>query len=240
MTQKTKAQLATDLTTNFANNTSGSITPTVFRTFMTDVLDSLSAIPAARQTFAAAGGSAPNLYGLNAGALPDNSGTAFTLGTGAVQDSSWQVDGKEASWSVRLVAGTGASGTAADQWALGGFPTAPKMTTGHGRVIGSGFLLDSEDSYAPYDVLVVIDPFYSTTKPVLFYFVRQLATTDPAGLNSAAGTGAVTTDTPEVVATHLALAPVYIGAGTGICLTSTPFDFDDGCILNVSGSFETV
>jgi hypothetical protein len=199
-----------------------------------------AAIAPARTTWAAAGGSDPFLTGLDAGALPASSGTPFTVGTDNVADSSWNAIGKEAFWSLRIVAGTGAAGTAADQWALGGLPVAPKMTTGHGRVIGQGFLLDAEDNYHMYPVMAVIDPFYSLTLPVLFYGTTDVATTDPAGLNSAASTGAVTTDTPEVVLTHTVLGGTYFGAGTGIALGSTPFDFGDGCILNLSGQFETV
>lgn len=41
MTQKTKAQLATDLAANLPSNTTGAITPTVMRTHLTDMTDSL-------------------------------------------------------------------------------------------------------------------------------------------------------------------------------------------------------
>jgi len=40
MTAKTKAALATELSTNLADNTSGAITPAILRTTLTDVIDS--------------------------------------------------------------------------------------------------------------------------------------------------------------------------------------------------------
>lgn len=115
-----------------------------------------------RTTWQDAGGSAPNIvstdpFGMFTEANP-------TLGTGAVQDSSWKQVGKECSGHFRIIFGTGA---AAGQgfYVITGWPALPVLTDGNARFIGSGVVVDASDGSFSLPVQCLVDPIIDATRP---------------------------------------------------------------------------
>lgn len=140
MTQKTKAELATDLSTNFADNTTGAITPAVFRTFATDVLDSLTHITTpVVDTFTPA---------------IDSTGDAVDLGTSPTQSGHYVQIGDFVWYWARIVWGTSPdNGSGFYQINL---PVAPSQGP---HMTGSGMVLDasSTPTFKPTLVLPCLD-----------------------------------------------------------------------------------
>lgn len=252
MTQKTKAQLATDLAANLPNNTAGTITPAVMRTMLTDMIDSLAAVPTARDDWATAGGSAPSLGGVYPDD-PDTPGVAVDLGTSPTITSKFTSIGKMCSASFRIRSGTTpASGEG--YMTLEGLPVAPLYqgtVAGGGNFVGHGMMISLGNGRATR-IAAVIDPAYSETKPIFFYYEQTDTAADDTSLNSAASTGAVTTDTPEQVDAVTVYSPVSFGPPTPIVhgggteypthgtMTPAPFDLAVGFIINCELWYEGV
>ncbi len=137
--------------------------------------------------------------------------TAPTLGTGAQVWSSFNRIGVECFASCRIIAGTGAAG-ATGAVTLTGLPVTPVNLA---RPIGYGFIIDSSDTYAKYPIQVVWDPVFSTTAPMLFLDDYQ-RTADGIPVST--------------VPHFSALEPLVAG--------SSPFEWDDSCIVNVSLQYE--
>ncbi len=163
----------------------------------------------ARVAWAAAGGALPGIGGIE--------GTPAGLGTSPVRDSSFNQIGKECFATARIV--LGASPTPpTGYWSLTGLPVAPKMTTGHGRHIGYGFMLDASDSYRLLLTTVTIDPAFSLTIPVFFVY-------------------AANTDT---IGEDLVSVPSYLNTGKGIASGAFPWDLAEADIINVTLQYEGV
>lgn len=164
MTQRTKAQLATNQAANLA--TSSNITAAELRGELTDLTDSLAGQTAsARTTWAVAGGSAPTYtaidpFGSFGGAVQPN------LGTSPTQDSSFNRIGSECFASCRIIWGTSPT-VGAGFYALTGLPVVPRYTTGQGRNVGYGFMYD-QSANESYNVNVVLDPAFHASLPVIF------------------------------------------------------------------------
>lgn len=168
-----------------------------------------------RLSWAVAGGAAPGIGALDAG----GGAVAADLGTGAVQDSSFTRIGSECFGTCRIVIGSSPTGVTG-YWTITGLPVAPKMDAGnlHGRVIGSGFLIDNSDTARIAMIQVVIDPFFSTTVPVLFAYLGSNAT---------------------VSATDV-LTPNRLGDGSCLCANSYPWALAADDKLNLSFQYEGV
>lgn len=113
-----------------------------------------------RQTWQAAGGSAPAFGAVDVG----GGAAAIGLGTtGLVQASSFtQLPGKECDASCRIVLGIGATG-ATGLVSVTGLPVLPNPDIAqNGRIIGHGWLLDASGGagYQMWDVLVLIDALF--------------------------------------------------------------------------------
>lgn len=165
-----------------------------------------SPIPGARTTWAAAGGSAPTLTAGDVG----GGAVDAALGTSPTRDSSFTRIGSECFASCRIIPGAGAVGLTGS-WLLTGLPVAPMITGGHGRVVGHGFALSPGSPTTPYHIKVVLDPYFSTTKPCLFIFDKYSA--------------------GDWVAPDFAsIEP--------LCHDNNPFDFVEGKILNLTLQYE--
>lgn len=208
-------------------------------------------IAPARTTWQAAGGAIPSLGGVYP---TDTAGVAVDLGTTPTITSKFGAIGKMCSASFRIRSGTTpASGEG--YMTLVGLPVAPLVQgSGNdgGNMIGKGILLDLTNSARIYNILVVMDPQYHTTRPVFFYFQQVDTAADNTGLNSAETTGAVTTDTPEQVDAVNVLAPLSFAPPTPIVhgggeayptygtMTPAPFDLAGGFVINCELWYEGV
>jgi hypothetical protein len=118
-----------------------------------------------RQTWAAAGGSAPSLGATDLG----GGATPVTLGSGVHLLSSFNRIGVECFATARIHCdGTNTAGVGSVT--LAGLPVPPKYQgsgTDGGQNVGYGFIIDGTD-FTFHPLRVVIDPFYHETEPLLF------------------------------------------------------------------------
>lgn len=114
-----------------------------------------------------AGGSAPRLvavdpFGLFTEADPE-------MGTGAVQDSTFQRLGSRCKATAFIKGGAGAD-AGVGWFVLDGLPVAPKageISGSAARKVGSGWILDASDGQRKHPLDLLIEPVIDSERPIL-------------------------------------------------------------------------
>ena len=192
----------------------------------------------ARRAWEDCGGAVPSLGGVIYGGTTK---TGPDLGETPVIHSKFGRIGRECFATMRIHSSSSGTTAGAGFTTIQGLPVAPKYQgagADGGQPIGHGFLFDMDNGGLMFPLIVVIDPAFSETEPLLFVGHRR-ETVDKTGDQDATVWAGNTFGATSLVFVHGTLESGDFPSVSG-AVDPAPFDLSQEFRLNLSFQYEGV